>query len=925
MDEKVTIQLVVNNQKIHDQVHGKITLLKYLRQTLKLTGAKEGCGQAHCGSCTVLLNGKPVKSCALKLKHKKLQGAEIDTIEGLASPDGDLHPIQEAFVRAGGLQCGFCTPGMIMTTLGLLNANPSPSRDEIRSYLGPRNLCRCTGYQKIVDAIEDAARVLRGEESQLSSQMDDASMRRQEAVEKVTGRLKYADDIVTDHMVYGKILFAAEPHARLTGLSITEAQSMSGVVGIITAKDIPGSRRIGLVERDQPAFVDMGEEIRSIADPIAAVFAETPAQANAAVKMIQAAYDVLPGVYTIEEATAPDAPRVHPKKPGNIFYHKSLQRGEIERALKESDVIVNAEFSTSRVAHGYMEPESGIAKPDGSGGIKIYYPTQTVFDDQQQVAEVLDLAPEKVRVIQLPTGGAFGGKEDVIFHHILGLAALKFNRPVKITLSRPESLQVSQKKHAMKFKARLGLDRSGGFRALDVEVMADKGAYASLGFDIIENVMAFIGGSYFIPAFRVDAKSIYTHNVLAGAMRGFGANQANFVIESLVDMAASKIGMDSFEIRLKNALRPGLPTVTDHVLEPGIPGVIDALVAARRALRDEPAPTAAEGTRLGVGLACGVKNIGFGHGLPESAGARVELTADGICHLSVTHHEYGQGAIIGQARIAAEALGIPIDRISVSSPDTALTPFTGASTASRQTFISGNATLGACRQLISDLFEKAAAKMKVLDPADLALDGDAVIKKGTHLRLPLSELGQNFSAEYRTFPPETVGFPKNGEKSKYGQPDFKSQRTHWAYAYGVQVVWVQVDETTGNCKVRKVISVSDVGRVLNRRAVEGQQEGGVVMGVGYALSETFKVENGRNLTQSLRHCGLPTATDAPDIVTLSVEVPHPWGPLGVKGLAEAPSLATAPAVASAIFDAVKLRMYDLPMTPERIKHGLTQK
>jgi CO/xanthine dehydrogenase Mo-binding subunit/aerobic-type carbon monoxide dehydrogenase small subunit (CoxS/CutS family) len=895
MDGKVTIQLVVNNQKIDDWVDGEITLLNYLRQTLKLTGAKAGCGQAHCGSCTVLLNAKPVKSCSLKLKHKKLQGAEIKTIEGLASTNGDLHPIQEAFVRAGGLQCGFCTPGMILTTLGLLTANPSPSRGEIRSYIGPRNLCRCTGYQKIVDAIEDAARVLRGEESHLSGQMDDASMRRQEAVDKVTGRLKYADDIVMDHMLYGKILFAAEPHARLTGLNTAAAQSMPGVVGVITAKDIPGSRKIGLVARDQPALVDTGEEIRSIADPIAAVFAETPAQANAAVKIIEATYEVLPGVYTIEEATAPDAPRVHPQKPGNLFFHESLQRGEIERALKESDVIVTAEFSTARVAHGYMEPESGIAKPDGNGGLEIYYPTQTVFDDQQQVAEVLDLPRQKVRVIQLPTGGAFGGKEDVIFHHILGLAALKFNRPAKITLSRPESFQVSQKKHAMKFKTRLGLDRSGRFNALDVEVMADKGAYASLGSDIIENVMAFSGGSYFIPAFRVDAKSVYTHNVLAGSMRGFGANQANFVIESLVDMAAAKIGMDSFEIRLKNALRPGLPTVTDHVLEPGIPGVIDSLSAARRALRDEPAPTAAEGTRLGVGLACGVKNIGFGHGLPESAGARVELGADGICHLSVTHHEYGQGAVIGQARIAAEALGIPIDRIKVSSPDTALTPFTGAST----------------------------AKMKVLDPAALALDGDAVIKKGTDLRLPLSELDQTFAAEYRTFPPETVGFPKSGEKSKYGQPDFKSRRTHWAYAYGVQVVWVQVNETSGNCKVLKVITVSDVGRVLNRRAVEGQQEGGVVMGVGYALSEAFNVEHGRNLTRTLRQCGLPTATDAPDIVTLSVEVPHPWGPLGIKGLAEAPSLATAPAVANAVFDAVRVRMYDLPMTPARIKDALT--
>ena len=285
----------------------------------------------------------------------------------------------------------------------------------------------------------------------------------------------------------------------------------------------------------------------------------------------------------------------------------------------------------------------------------------------------------------------------------------------------------------------------------------------------------------------------------------------------------------------------------------------------------------------------------------------------------MTHHEYGQGAVIGQARIAAEALGIPIERITVSSPDTAKTPFTGASTASRQTFLSGNATLGACRRLLSDLFEKTADKLGILDPASLTLDGDAIVDKSSQRRLQLSELGQSFKAEFRTFPPETVGFPDAGQWSKYGHPDFESRRTHWAYAYGVQVAWVQVDETSGATRVLKVITIGDVGRVLNRRAVEGQQEGGVVMGVGYALSEAFQVDRGHNLTKSLRQCGLPTAAAAPEIVTHSVEVPHPWGPLGVKGLAEAPSLATAPAIANAIFDAVGVRMRDLPMTPGRIK------
>ena len=437
--------------------------------------------------------------------------------------------------------------------------------------------------------------------------------------------------------------------------------------------------------------------------------------------------------------------------------------------------------------------------------------------------------------------------------------------------------------------------------------------------------MEFVAGPYFIPSVRIEVRSYYTHNVMACAMRGLGAKQGNFVIESLVDIAAAKLDLDPFNIRLKHALRPGLPTVTDHILEPGISGAVETLQSAKDAFLQQNAPEGETGTRLGVGIACGVKNIGFGHGLPESAGARVELDPDGNCRLLVTHHEYGQGAVIGQARIAAETLGIPIEEITVASPDTGRTPFTGASTASRQTFLSGNATLGACRRLLSDLFELAAPMLGIQDPAMLKLDGNAIAVRGSDRRLLLASMGERFSAEFRTFPPETQGFYDHGEKSRYGDPDFTSRRTHWAYAYGAQIAWVQVEEKTGRVKVIKVLTVGDVGRVLNRRAVEGQQEGGVVMGVGYALSEQFKSELGQNLTKTLRQCGLPTALDAPDIVTVAVEVPHPWGPLGVKGLAEAPSLATAPAVANAIFNAVGIRLQHLPMTPDRVKAALDEK
>jgi CO/xanthine dehydrogenase Mo-binding subunit len=504
----------------------------------------------------------------------------------------------------------------------------------------------------------------------------------------------------------------------------------------------------------------------------------------------------------------------------------------------------------------------------------------------------------------------------------LALAALKFNRPVKITLTRKESLKVTQKKHPTQYNVRLGCDMSGRFKVLSADILTDKGAYATLGFDIIENMMAFIGGPYYIPTVEINGRMFYTHNVMSGAMRGFGANQSNFVIESLVDMAARKIGVDPFTIRLKNALKQGLPTVTDHVLEPGIPGVIEVIEAAKGAVENESPPRAPEGASVGFGLACGVKNVGFGHSLPESAGAKVVLSTDGRCCLYVTHHEYGQGAVIGQARIASKALGIPIDRIEVQEPDTGITPYTGASTASRQTFLSGNATLGACRNLVSDLFERASDQLGVIDPASLTLEGNMVVEKGTGKKINLADLGESFTAEYRTIAPVTDGFLEEGEKSLYGYPGFKSRRTHWAYAYGAQAAWVAVDKETGKITVLKIVTVSDVGKVLNRRAIQGQQEGGVMMGVGYALSEEFVTEQGRNVTTAINKCGIPRAKDVPEIVNVTVEVPHPWGPLGVKGLAEAPSLATAPAIANAVYDAIGVRMYDLPMKPDRVKGAI---
>ena len=909
----------VNGSKVQKKVKIEETLQDFLRNTLKLTGVKKGCSNEDCGSCTVLINGEPVKSCSLKMDDPLLKDAEIVTIEGLSDNEENLHPVQEAFVNAGALQCGYCTPGMIMTSTGLLMENPNPTRTEIREYIGPKNICRCTGYQKIIDAVEDAGRVLRGEESLLADLPDDAPLRKKDARLKVMGIIKYADDIELDGMIYGKIKYSDIPSGTLKKVDSSDAEKVSGLIGIVTAIEMKGSNKIGMATQDQPGMVGTGERIRSIADPLAAVFADTKEGAQEALDLLKVEYNELPGIFSINEALSKNAPLIHDDKKDNILYQGTLERGNPKEALSSSDIVVSGDFTTSRVVHGYTEVESGYAVPDGNGGVAIYYPTQGVFDDRRQVAGALGLEEHKVRVIQLPMGGAFGGKEDVLFQHILAAAALKFNKTVKITISREDSLRVVQKKHGIDFKASLGVDKSGQFKVLDVDIAMDTGAYASLGHDIIENAMSFAGGPYYIPELRINGKAVFTNNVMGGAMRGFGANQANYMVESLINMAAEKLKMDTIDIRLLNALKPGLPTVTDHILEPGIPGIVEALLEAKKAREELILPENTNGKKYGIGVACGVKNVGFGHGFPESAGSILEMDTNGKCKLMTSHHELGQGAAIGQAKLVSEVLDIPVGEITVILPDTTQTPFTAATTASMQTFMTGNATLGASRKLLSDILISASKKMNNPNPAALKLKGDSVVDSSNGNKIMLSELGAPFRAEFRAFPPETETFAEEKTPKDYNSKEFKNRRTHWAYAYGVQIALVEVDEATGKVLAKKIVTVSDLGKVLNKRAVEGQLEGGVVMGVGYALTENYKYDKGKNITETFGELGLTTAEEAPEIVNRVVEVPHPWGPLGVKGLAEAPSLATAPAITNAIFDATGVRIFDLPVNKELLQ------
>jgi CO/xanthine dehydrogenase Mo-binding subunit/aerobic-type carbon monoxide dehydrogenase small subunit (CoxS/CutS family) len=918
----VSVDFSVNGQSVHAEAPRDMTVLAFLREQLRLTGTKNGCATGHCGACTVILDGKATRACLVKMSSSRLAGACIETVEGLAT-GGKLHVLQAAFVEHNAVQCGFCTPGMLMSAKALLDRNAQPTAAEIAEALTQNHtLGRCTGYVPIIQAIQDAGRRLAAGEQWVEpaalAQADaaDGPRLRPEAIDLVTAATRFTDDLTSDGMLYGKILWAAYPSAEILGIDTAEAEALPGVVRVLTARDIPGANICGLVIPDQPAIA--ADRVRSIADPVAAVIAETEQIAERALQKIRVAYRPLPGVFTPEEAARPDAPRVHAK--GNLFHRSQIIRGDVDAAFRECAAVVEHTYTTPRIEHGFLEPEAGIGFPTEDGGVTIRMGTQCVFDDRSQVARILGLPEEKVRMVQMPMGGAFGGREDLIIQQFLGLGALLCQRPVKITLTRAESLRCHQKRHPAIMRFKTGADAAGKLLAVEADITLDTGAYASLGLDILENTVEFACGPYYVPNIRVQGQAWFTNNVLSGAMRGFGVNQVAFALESNLDEIARRLDIDPFEIRLRNALEDGLPTAADHLLEPGQCGIKQTIAAAREAFGQLQLSAPAPGKRIGVGLASAVKNIGYGHHIPESAGAIVELDADGALTILHTQHEYGQGAGAGLVRLAAAQLGVPPASIRLIGPDTALTPPTGPTTASRQTFLTGKALLLALADLKDQVFGHAAEALET-DPDKVRLQGAELMDAVSGRAMPIAALGPKLRVGRTYTPPDTDAL-LNEELSRVGRADFRSRVSFYCYAYSTQVAVVEVDEKTGNVRVLTVIAANDVGHAINPGAIVGQIEGGVMMGLGFALSEEYVVANGSNLTDTLHKCRLPAADQTPQVIPLIVEVPHPYGPQGAKGFAEAPSLATAPAITNAIYDAVGVRIRDLPARREKIADAL---
>jgi len=925
---------VNGEQVIMDPLPGEM-LSDLLRERLRLTGTKVACSEAECGACTVLVDGKPVLSCTFPAN--KIDGKQILTIEGLSSPgnwkssagveqkppgDTNLHPLQQAFVLYGAVQCGFCIPGQIMTAYALLQRNPDPEPADIQHALKD-TLCRCAGYPSIERAILAAARAMRSGEpvappdqegSLHPLQVIGTVQLRPDAVSKVTGSALYSDDLHFPGMIHARVKRAKIPHAILTKISTEKARNLPGVLSVLAASDLPGERYHGLVVPDWPVLVGVGERVRYVGDAIAIVAAETREIATQALDLIEAEFESQPVISDPIQARRPSAPRLHPR--GNMLKHIQVRKGDTDQGFREAELILEGTFHTPIVEHAFLEPECSIARPTPDGRMEIYVGSQIPYSDRDQVARALGWPVERVRVIGQLIGGGFGGKEDIAGQIHAALLAQATGRPVKLLFDRQESLLVHPKRHATQIQVKLGARSDGHLTAVATELYGDTGAYASLGDKVMTRATTHSAGPYEMPHTRTDCYAMYTNNPPAGAFRGFGVSQSAFAIESMMDMLAEKLEIDPIELRRINALRTGSITNTGQQLNESV-GLLECIDRLREELyvlsgsqpfQLEILPAAPHLARS-WGFAVGYKNTGLGGGAPDKAGAEVELYNDGTLEVRTASAELGQGLVTVLQMIVAQEFGQPLSKVRVLVMDTDLTPDGGPTTASRQTFVTGNAAHHAASTLRQAVTSTLAEKYDQPPERIRFIEGLAQVNGHS---IPLGEVVDLMRAEgrearvlYEYWAPETTPLGKGGDM-------------HFAFSFAAQAAQVEVNTRTGEVRVLRIIAANDVGKALNPLGLQGQVEGGVVMGMGMALTENFIVENGIIFTDRLARYRIPSIVQTPEIYSIIVEHPVSSGPYGAKGVGEIVSIPTAPAITNAIYNAVGVRITRLPVDQEEI-------
>ena len=836
----------VNGQTVNVEENQK--LLRYLRDTLRLTSVKDGCSEGACGTCTVLIDGKPTRACIPQTD--KLEGKSILTVEGLSEFEKDVYTY--AFGTAGAVQCGFCIPGMVLCAKALLDQNPAPTREEA-AFAIRNNICRCTGYVKIIDAILLAGEIFRAGEVPPAPEDWSLGQRvpRVDVEEKVTGTGIYPDDIYLDGMIYGSAVRSKYPRARVLAIHTEEAKALPGVVGVYTAADIPGRNKVGHLMKDWDTMIAVGDITHYLGDAICLVAAEAPEILQRAKELVRVDYEELPMVRSPKEAMAPDAPLVH--RSGNLLAHKHIQRGNPKAAIQKARHVLTRQFSTPWTEHAFLEPECAVAYPDGDG-VMVLSTDQGAYDTQHEIMGMLGMDADKVKVQNQLVGGGFGGKEDVTVQHQAALIAYLSKRPVKVKLTRAESILIHPKRHPMDMEFTLGCDENGIIQGVVATVTADTGAYASLGGPVLERACTHAAGPYNYQNFEIDGYAWYTNNPPAGAFRGFGVPQTCFCIESLLNEMADVVGITPWEIRYRNAIRPGQELPNGQIVDEST-GLAETLEAVKPYV---------DGAKY-VGLACAMKNAGVGVGIPDTGRCRLVIEG-GKVHIFAGASCIGQGLGTVLTQMVCTQTGIARADVVYERSNTYCAPDSGTTSGSRQTLFTGEACRRACADLVEAMKEKSLTELE----------------------------GQEFYGEYL------------GKTDPLGAP-VPNPVSHVAYGYATQVCILN-DEG----RVERMIAAHDVGKAVNPTSVEGQIEGGVVMSLGYALTERYPLTDCKP-TAKFGTLGLFRANQIPQITPIIVEKPGLNVACGAIGIGEITSIPTAPAVADAYFRFDGVRRTSLPL------------
>ena len=852
---------IVNGKTVVVEKNQK--LIRYLRDTLHLTSVKDGCSEGACGTCHVLIDGKPTKACIPQTD--KLEGKTIVTVEGLSDWEKQVYTF--AFGEAGAVQCGFCIPGMVISAKGLLDVNPDPTREEA-AFAIRNNICRCTGYVKIIDGILLAARIFREGKLPAASADDwqvGSRVHRLDVEEKVLGYGQYPDDVYVDGMCYGGAVRSRYARARVLSIDTSEAEALEGVVCVLTQKDIPGQVNVGHLKKDQPTLIGIGELTHYLGDAVALVCARDQETLEAAKKLVKVEYEELPAVHNPAEAAAPNAPLVFEEDENNVQAYKHVSRGDAAGAIAKAKYVLTEKFHTPWTEHAFLEPECCVALPLDNGGVRLLTTDQSAHTTMHECAAMLGVDYDHCQVQNMLVGGGFGGKEDMSVQHHAALIAYVARVPVKVKLSRQESILVHPKRHSMDMEFTMGCDENGIIQGVKASVVSDTGAFASLGGPVLERACTHAAGPYAYENFEIEGWAYYTNNPPAGAFRGFGVTQTCFCTETLLNQMADLVGISPWEIRYRNAIRPGGVLPNGQIVD-GSTGLVETLEAIK------PAYDAAVAAGDPVGIACAMKNAGVGVGIPDWGRCKLIVEPDGKVHIYTGASCIGQGLGTVLVQTVVTCTGLRRGDVVYERSNTWIAPDSGDTSGSRQTLVTGEATRRACAKLKAEL------------------DGGKTLAQLA---------GQEFYGEYLA-------------KTDPLGADVPNPVSHVAYGYATQMCIL--DRETG--KIKKMVAAHDVGKAVNPLSIEGQIEGGVVMSMGYALTEQYPIDENCKPTAKYGTLGLFRANQLPEqeIEAIVVEKPGLDVAGGAIGIGEITSIPTAPAIADAYYRLDGERRLELPLT-----------